>query len=42
MARVLLDGWTKDDAIKEAQRLGMRPFIGLLRFWHHWTPTVSP
>lgn len=39
MARVLLDGWSKDAAIKESQRIGMRPFPGLLRFWHDWEPS---
>jgi hypothetical protein len=38
MARVLLEGWTKDQAITEAHRLGMRwyVFVGLDRWWHDW------
>lgn len=34
----VLSGWTKDAAIKDAQHHGMRPFVGLLRWWHDWVP----
>lgn len=37
----VLSGWTKDAAIKEAQAHGMRPFVGLLRWWRDWRPTAT-